>query len=146
MHLFLNLILPVLVVAVIDGTAITLAIRAIRKRRRERDMAIGDLSTITTGRRVEVSPFTGTVVEVDAFGGTIKVRDPNGNVHYLDISQLTKALPYVDGVMYLDSYNDVYTWVAASRDWRNRAGSQRAFDYPVRPLRQYALSETQLSD
>lgn len=149
MHLyfFVNHILPFIIAAVllvIEGLVIRRIFR--NRNRRAKTVAINDISTITTGQKVEVNEFAATVVEVNSFDGTIKVKDANANVHYLSYTQLTKVLPFEDGAVYLDAYNDRYTWVAADRGWLNKAGNPRDFAYPVRPLRKYTLSATELTD
>lgn len=102
-------------------------------------MAVNSMDQLKAGDKVMVEGFEGTVVVTSASDDTIvRVSEPVG-LHFVALSQLTKAVPYKNGIQYIDDTGVIYTFTsdgAGGGSWRNRSGLERSYSTPARPLRE----------
>lgn len=115
---------------------------------------------IKVGGEIIVSAFKATVVEVETgIDVCTKVRDRDGNVHYIYRNRLSKPVPYEDGAVYRNAYTNYYAYRAAS-DGISQGQWLRAddpagydpddeyndddllsYDYPTRPMQKVIFGE-----
>lgn len=105
------------------------------------------MTKFTEGDKVIVKSFTATVSAGVESGGAGRprrqVQDTDGAYHYICENQLEKALPYKDGVDYIDALDErftfhAYTLTLQAPGWVSSSGNGIVFeiDYPERPLRE----------
>lgn len=119
---------------------------------------IGDLKV---GDKIIVTAFEATVeLPISGVVNLTKVKDINGDVHYVYCTKLTQPVPYSDGAVYVTRYGVFYRYRAADdgisrgtwlplNDALDETGSGddlEAFSYPARPLRKVTVSSEELND
>lgn len=122
-------------------------------------------SQLSVGKRVRTPGFNATVTLDGRFdddgnpttqtykgeGTKVRVKDSNGNTHFIDLAKLEVEIPFTDGGLYL-SNNGTFVYYVASPDgkpgtWRvrqtdgERGTVSRSFNYPARPLTPISFGE-----
>lgn len=93
-------------------------------------------STPKKDQKVTVKSFEATVTRISN-NACVKVKDDDGYYHWVYRSQLTVKPPYLDGFMYIDANDVLYTFIANhnGKPMWSRTSMRWHYDYPSRPLR-----------